>query len=111
MCKDDSCKGLGACLGATIDYVVGPSCTSDTGGACKDAQIGSVDSSCRASGSCGSAQLSGVNLINSCNRGFACKDTNGNDEDFELSNCCNDKDYQCDGKTGKDAIFTACVSY
>lgn len=108
MCKDLSCGGIrnpnGACLGATIPYVVGPSCTEE--GSCFSAEIGSVDLSCNGDGSCTGAQLSGVDLIYSCNRGYySCQGAGGGDEDFnELIGCCNDEDEQCKDKNGLGII-------
>lgn len=128
MCKDGSCSGgIGAaCYGATIPYVVA-SCTG--GGSCNSARIGSAVSSCKERGSCfdtqlrsaykscndkfscQSAQLSGVDLINSCNKDLSCLQTNGNGEDFELTDCCNGYE-QCTFEEGADAFYAAgCVSY
>ena len=112
VCKDDSCSGdSDACLAADIDYVVGPSCTGTD--SCNRAGIGSVDSSCKDVASCASARrLSGVELINSCNKFNSCADTNGYDEHIKLSNCCNDEVGQCQFKDGLDDIVNAgCVSY
>ena len=102
-----SCGGFrgsnGACYGATIPYVVGPSCTEE--GSCSDSNIGSVDLSCNEYGSCTGARLSGVDLIYSCNNRDACIRAGGGDEDFnELIGCCNDEDEQCKDKNGLGII-------
>ena len=97
------------CVGATIPYVVGPSCTG--GLSCQGATIGSVDSSCNDFGSCISAQLSGVDLINSCNALGSCQSaTNGNGVFDELIDCCNVV-LQCQSKDGLDIVAAGCVSY
>jgi len=117
VCKDGSCTGADdSCRGATIPYVVGPSCTGTEGGvSCTGATIGSVDSSCNADfGSCISAQLSGVDLINSCNAQISCNAANANGEIAELIDCCNDVDSQCQVLLGRINIVAAggpgCVS-
>ena len=96
---------------ATIGYVVGPSCTGSD--SCFNAKIGSAVSSCTKEGSCQDAQLSSVDLTNSCNKVSSCYNTNGNEEDFELIDCCNDEPIdnvdvgQCENKVGADAIYIA----
>jgi len=111
VCKDGSCGGGsgGACFDATIPYVVGPSCTG--GSSCQSAKIGSADSSCNNFGSCNSAQLSGVDLINSCNNlQLVCFNTIY-DEVTELIDCCNDDNSQCKDKVGANIVAAGCVSY
>ena len=88
---------------------MGPSCTGSQ--SCRDAQIGSVDSSCSGLGSCRDAQLRGVDLINSCNTEYGCLSANGNYAFDELVDCCNDQTDQCDGKDGLDIVAAGCVSY
>ena len=95
MCKDGSCSKGRACGGATIPYVVGPSCKGGSSDSCFRATIGSVYKSCTDDSSCFYAQLSGVDLINSCNVYYGCYKANGNGEIAELIDCCNDDDYQC----------------
>ena len=123
LCRDGSCGsnlGLGrACEGATIGSVVGPSCTGTQ--SCLGADIDSVDLSCRGRGgnSCNNAQLSGVDLIDSCNaiNVASCLNTNINIDilpevtelTIELIDCCNDVN-NCQGLTGIN-IFAGCVSY
>ena len=112
VCKDGSCSGDDndyACLGATIGSVVGPSCQDEF--SCYRAQIGSVDSSCKASSSCIYAQLSDVDLINSCNKEDACAFTNGNEAFDDLIDCCNDEVEQCKDDVGADIVAAGCVSY
>ena len=108
MCKDNSCSDNLACRDATIPYVVGPSCSGYS--SCFVAEIGSVDSSCKVSFSCADAQLSGVDLLSSCNKVFACRETNG-DGVTELIDCCNDEDGQCFDKEGLDIVEKGCVSH
>jgi len=109
VCKDKSCDNHGACESADIPYVVGPSCVGF--GSCYLAQIGSVDSSCNDTDSCYYAVLSGVDLINSCNKFLSCAQTNENGEDFELIDCCNDEDLQCYQEQGANAFYASgCVS-
>jgi len=133
VCKDKSCFNFDACRGANIDYVVGSSCNSY--GSCEFATIGSVDSGCREDSSsssskfscqaatigsvvsscndytsCRGAQLSGVDLINSCNADNACKDTKGYGAFEELINCCSDEVNQCFNKDGLDIVVDGCVS-
>ena len=108
VCRDGSCVGS-ACLNANIGHVVGPSCTG--GYSCTGATIGSVDSSCNDEDSCNSAQLSGVDLINSCNKVAACIAVNGNGVFDELINCCNDAALQCYNDVGFDIVNAGCVSY
>jgi len=110
VCKDGSCSsggGGGACYGGTIPYVIGPSCTGD--GSCDGAIIGSVDSSCKETASCLSAQLSDVDLINSCNDNNACQSVNGDRAFDELIDCCNDNN-QCKDKDELDIVAAGCVS-
>ena len=111
VCKDGSCGDgscVGACFQANIDYVVGPSCTGVN--SCLDATIGSVDSSCNSSASCVFAQLSGVDLINSCNADSSCDGANGNEAFDELIDCCNVV-VQCRNVDGFDIVAAGCVSY
>ena len=119
VCKDGSCRVSSttsivgrACRDATIPYVVGPSCTGEQ--SCLQANIGSVDSSCIGIASCGGAQLSGVDLINSCNAKVSCNAANANGEIAELIDCCNNVDGQCQGEVGRINIVAAggssCVS-
>ena len=110
VCRDGSCGNNIACLNANIGHVVGPSCTGQQF-SCTGATIGSVDSSCKDIGSCASTQLSGVDLINSCNADSSCGGANGNGEIAELIDCCNDDDYQCRSKDGLDIVNAGCVSY
>ena len=96
-----------------IDYVVGPSCSG--GESCARAQIGSAYRSCRGMySSCYKAQLSGVDLIDSCNADYACiSAATGNPFVYELINCCNDEE-SCSGIfNGKERPYPAewgCVS-
>jgi len=108
VCKDYSCSDPTdngrTCYNATIPYVVGPSCTGRF--SCRNAKIGSADSSCTDGNSCQSALFSGVDLINSCNEFAACYEANGNGAFDELIDCCNevgqceDCDGQCEDKEG-----------
>ena len=109
VCKDESCSGDNACREATIDYVVGTSCSDYS---CWRAKIGSVDSSCKDDRSCSEAQLNGVDLVNSCNKSKACYKTKGKEEIFDLIGCCNESIKQCYQEEGAD-IYAAggCVSY
>ena len=116
VCKDMSCSDGFSCSRATIGYVVGPSCTGYD--SCFKAKIGSAILSCKDEYSCNSAQLNGIDLVNSCNTNYSCYNTNGNDEDFELIDCCNDEPIdnvdvgQCENKVGAGAIYNAgCVSF
>jgi len=109
VCKDGSCSKSLACGGATIPYVVGPSCTGGFSSSCQGANIGSVDSSCNDEFSCQGARLSGVDLINSCNASYGCYKANGDGEITELEDCCNER-RQCYQKRGT-AINAYCVSY
>lgn len=104
-----SCGDYSSCSRATIPYVVGPSCTGQL--SCNDAQIGSAYRSCTEYGSCDFALLSGVDLIDSCNKEFSCRETNGKGEITELVGCCIDKDYQCFGREGDNIVADGCVSY
>jgi len=67
--------------------------------------------SCRGRFSCLFAQLSGVDLINSCNKKDSCAFSNGNDEVTGLIDCCNDEEEQCQDKEGLDIVNAGCVSY
>ena len=101
-----------ACNGAQIPYIVGPSCTGVN--SCGGATIGSVDSSCNGYVSCYTAQLSGVDLINSCNKDYSCYLTKGNGEVTKLNDCCNDEAInqlgQCLYEEGLDIVAAGCVS-
>ena len=132
VCKDNSCNNNEACIGANIDYVVGPSCGRERscafatigsvdsgcgrGGSissrfmCQAATIGSVVSSCNDEFSCLRAQLSGVDLINSCNAVNSCQDTKGYGAFEELIDCCSDQSSQCIDKDGLDIVVDGCVS-
>jgi len=132
VCKDDSCNNNEACIGANIDYVVGPSCdrerscafatigsvdsgcgrgsSSSSKFSCQAATIGSVVSSCTDYQSCERAQLSGVDLINSCNAFLSCQDTKGYGAFEELIDCCSDQSFQCTDKDGLDIVVDGCVS-
>ena len=98
---------------ATIPYVVGPSCTGRF--SCRNAKIGSADSSCTDGNSCQSALFSDVDLINSCNELASCYEANGNGAFDELIDCCNDVrqcgdcDGQCEDKEGLDIVDSGCV--
>jgi len=110
VCRDGSCGSTNACLAASIDCVVGPSCKNQQ--SCVGATIGSVDSSCNGNGinGCFGAELSGVDLINSCNAFRACLATSGDGAFDELIDCCNEDD-QCFIKDGLDIVNAGCVSY
>ena len=132
VCKDKSCNNIEACIGANIDYVVGPSCNRErscafatigsvdsgcgTGSSsssrfmCEAATIGSVVSSCTDDQSCRGAQLSDVDLINSCNADTACRSVKGYGAFEELIDCCNDAVFQCKDKDGLDIVVDGCVS-
>jgi len=91
--------------------VVGPSCTGFF--SCSGATIGSVYKSCRGDYSCLSAELSGVDLINSCNKELSCEATNRDGAFTELIDCCNDDNSQCKDKDGLDIVDAggpSCVS-
>jgi len=107
VCKDSSC-GKEACVLARIPYVVDSSCTDEY--SCRFAQIGSVDSSCKDRYSCINAQLSGVTLINSCNKDFSCQNTIGDEAFEELIGCCNESRQQCEFQDGLDIVDVGCVS-
>jgi len=128
VCKDGSCGDAYSCYGATIPYVVGPSCTGrescefarigsavsscNKSSSCRNAQIGSVDSSCTSTSSCFEAQLKGIELINSCNAGSVCKNTNKKGGSINpLIDCCNDEAGQCRGEYGNDIVADGCVSH
>ena len=111
VCKDATCTGsFYACQNANIPYAVGPSCSGELG-SCNTATIGSADSSCTDSYSCSGAQLSGVDLIDSCNVYRSCYKINDNgDQISELINCCKEEE-QCLKYIGADTIYAACVSH
>ena len=70
-----------------------------------------VDSSCKDDYSCFVAQLSGADLINSCNAFASCTAANANGAIAELIDCCND-DSQCQSiKDGLDIVADGCVSH
>lgn len=64
--------------------------------------------------SCLNAQLSGVTLINSCNKDFSCQHTIGDEAFDELIGCCNESIKQCEFQDGLDIVDVGgptCVSY
>ena len=100
VCRDGSCGETPdfpgeACFYATIDYVVGPSCTDSQ--SCKD------------------AKLSGVDLVNSCRAKEACEGVvKGIGGVSELDGCCNEKPEsmgdKCQFKSLDAIVANQCVS-
>jgi len=109
-----SCENGNSCPGANIGNAT-LSCLKSR--ACEDATIGSVESSCTLSRSCRYAQLSGVDLIDSCqaeegadsNRYGCCQDINGDGVITELIGCCNEVE-QCRDEVGYGIYEAGCVS-